>query len=265
MNGRAAMRTAVLQATAISKRYGNIVALEGVDFEIFRGEIVALIGDNGAGKSTLTKILCGAVSPDSGSIAVNGEPLVFSTPRDAQRAGIETAYQDLALAPDLDIPANLFLGREPVRKGLLGFLDFFDAASMRRSSEEHLRDFGLKVDKLQQRVDALSGGQRQAIAVARAVLWAKNVVIMDEPTAALGVTQSALVLDLARRVSSSGTAVILVSHNLPQVFETSHRIVVLRHGKRVGALDPKRATMDDAVSLMTGASGTSKSFPGAQT
>ncbi len=246
--------TALLQATGISKRYGNVVALDGVDFEVNGSEIVALIGDNGAGKSTLTKILSGAISPDTGTIEMRGEERTFSSPRAAHDAGIETAYQDLALAPDLDIAANLFLGREPVRPGLLGFLDFYDATAMRAATEQHLEEFGIKVGKITQRVDTLSGGQRQAIAVARAVLWGRDVVIMDEPTAALGVAQSALVLRLMRRVCDKGTAVIFISHNLPHVFEISDRIIVLRHGCRVGTLDPRTATMEQAVSLMTGAS-----------
>jgi ABC-type sugar transport system ATPase subunit len=245
--------TPVLKATGISKRYGNVVALDGVDFEVFGGEVLGLIGDNGAGKSTLTKILAGAVTADAGTIFFKDRPRAFSTPREALRAGIEMVYQDLSLAPDLDVSANLFLGREPLRKGFWGMLDFYDAADMRNRSAEHLRDFGLKVEKLHQPVDSLSGGQRQAIAVARAVLWGREVVIMDEPTAALGVAQSALVLSLMRRVSSTGTAVIFVSHNLPHVFEACDRIVVLRQSKRVGTLDPKRASMDETVSLMTGA------------
>ncbi|HEV3153301.1 MAG TPA: ATP-binding cassette domain-containing protein [Candidatus Baltobacteraceae bacterium] len=245
---------AAIEAKRISKRYGKVVALEDVDFEAYPGEIVAVIGDNGAGKSTLIKILSGAVIPDSGSMAIAGQSRSFSGPRDAQRVGIETVYQDLALAPDLDIAANLFLGREPVRKGFFGALDFFDSSAMRLQAEEHLRDFGIKVSKIEQTVDTLSGGQRQAIAVARSVLWGKSVVIMDEPTAALGVAQSSLVLDLMRRVRSKGIAVIFISHNLPHVFETADRIVVLRHGRRVGSLDPKTSTMDQAVSLMTGAS-----------
>jgi len=243
----------VLQTTAISKRYGSVVALDSVDFEVYPGEVLGLIGDNGAGKSTLTKILAGAVTADSGSIFYKGRPCSFVTPRDAMRAGIESVYQDLSLAPDLDVSANLFLGREPLRKGFWGMLDFYDPADMRARCAEHLGDFGLKLEKLDQPVDSLSGGQRQAIAVARAVLWGREVVIMDEPTAALGITQSALVLALMRRAAGSGTAVIFVSHNLPHIFEACDRIVVLRQSKRVGTLDPKRASMDETVSLMTGA------------
>ena len=243
----------VLEAKAICKRFGNVVALKDVDFEAHVGEITALIGDNGAGKSTLTKIISGAIEPDAGTLLMRGKAVAFRTPRDARDAGIETAYQDLALAPDLDIAANLFLAREILRPGLLGALDMFDRTAMRQRALDHLRDFGIKVTSIDQRVDTLSGGQRQSIAVARTVLWGAAVIIMDEPTAALGVAQTALVLDLARKVRDAGAAVIFISHNLPQVFDVADRIVVMRHGHRVGTLDPRAATMEHAVSLMTGA------------
>lgn len=245
--------TPVLGARSISKRFGNVVALEAVDFEVNAGEIVAIIGDNGAGKSTLTKIISGALTPDSGSLEMRGTPVTFNSPADARRAGIETTYQDLALADDLDIAANLFLAREIVLPGILGRLDFLDRPAMRKRAEEHLRDFGIKVESIDQRVDTLSGGQRQSIAVARSVFWGSKVVIMDEPTAALGVAQSALVFALMRRVRDSGSAVVFISHNLPQVFEAANRIVVMRRGQRVATLDPRTATMEHAVSLMTGA------------
>ncbi len=244
----------VLCAPGVSKRYGSVVALGQVDFEVVPGEVVALIGDNGAGKSTLTKILAGAIVPDTGPIEIDGARVTLNDPRDAHRLGIETVYQDLALAPDLDIAANLFLGRELRRPGILGAMNFFDNRAMQERAEEHLRDFGIGVTSIRQRVDSLSGGQRQSIAVARSVLWGRRVVLMDEPTAALGVVQAALVLQLIRRVSEAGIAVVLVSHNLPHVFEIAHRVVVLRQGVRVGTLDPKDASMDQAVGLMTGAS-----------
>jgi ABC-type sugar transport system ATPase subunit len=247
-------RTApVLAVRGISKRFGNVVALESVDFEVFAGEIVALVGDNGAGKSTLTKVISGAIEPDSGTIELHGKRVSFRTPADARDAGIETTYQDLALAGDLDIAANLFLAREIVRPGLLGRLDFLDRAEMKRRAEEHLRDFGIRIDSIEQRVDTLSGGQRQSIAVARSVFWGSALVIMDEPTAALGLAQAALVVQLMRKVRDAGTAVVFISHNLPQVFEAADRIVVMRRGSRVATLDPRTATMDQAVSLMTGA------------
>lgn len=243
----------VLEARGISKRFGNVIALEDVDFEVHAGEIAALIGDNGAGKSTLANVISGVIAPDSGSIALRGNPVTFRTPKDARAAGIETAYQDLALAPDLDIAANLFLAREIVRPGVLGKLDMFDRAEMRIRAQEHLSAFGIRVGSIDQRVDTLSGGQRQSIAVARTVLWGAAVIIMDEPTAALGVAQTALVIELVRKVRDKGTAVVFISHNLPQVFDVADRIVVMRHARRVGTLDPRTDTMDHAVSLMTGA------------
>lgn len=242
----------ILEAAAISKRFGNVVALEAVDLALYSGEITALIGDNGAGKSTLTNVISGAVSPDSGALLLRGCSIAFGNPGAARSAGIETTYQDLALAPDLDIASNLFLGRELVRSGWLSAFDILDRAEMRKRAQEHLRAFGIKVSSIDQRVDTLSGGQRQSIAVARSILWGAAVIIMDEPTAALGVAQTALVLDLMRKVRDAGAAVIFISHNLPQVFEIADRIVVMRHGRRVGALDPRSATMDHAVSLMTG-------------
>jgi ABC-type sugar transport system ATPase subunit len=243
----------VLAVNGICKRFGNVIALDDVDFECTSGEITALIGDNGAGKSTLMKIIAGVVAPDAGTMHLRGARVQFMSPADARNAGVETAYQDLALAPDLDIAGNLFLARELVRPGLLGKLDVLDRPEMRKRAREHLSAFGIRVDSIDQRVDTLSGGQRQSVAVARTVLWGAAVIIMDEPTAALGVAQTALVLDLARKVRDAGTAVIFISHNLPQVFDIADRIVVMRHMRRVGTLDPKTATMDQAVSLMTGA------------
>ncbi len=245
----------VLAAHDISKRFGNVIALEHIDFEVYPGEIVALIGDNGAGKSTLIKILSGTLTPDSGTLLMRGKPVHFASPRDAREAGIETVYQDLALAPDLDVPANLFLGRETRRAGLLGLLDVLDVRGMRARAQSHLEALGVKIKSVDQRVDTLSGGQRQSVAVSRSVFWGRDVVIMDEPTAALSVAQSALVLGLIKRVRDAGTPVILISHNLPHVFDAADRMVVLRHGSRVGVLDPKTATMEQAVSLMTGALG----------
>jgi ABC-type sugar transport system ATPase subunit len=251
----------VLAVRGISKRFGNVVALENVDFEVYAGEIVALVGDNGAGKSTLTKVISGAIEPDSGTIELHGKSIVLRTPADARLAGIETTYQDLALAGDLDIAANLFLAREIVRPGILGRLDFLDRAEMKKRAEEHLRDFGIRIDSIEQRVDTLSGGQRQSIAVARSVFWGSALVIMDEPTAALGVAQSALVFQLMRKVRDAGTAVVFISHNLPQVFEVADRVVIMRRGQRVATLDPHVATMDQAVSLMTGATASHESAP----
>jgi fructose transport system ATP-binding protein len=255
MTAAAQERVPVLAARNVSKRFGSVVALEHIDFEVYPGEVVALIGDNGAGKSTLIKILSGTLAPDSGTLLMRGTPVTFSSPRDAREAGIETVYQDLALAPDLDVPANLFLGREIRRPGLLGRLDMLDVRAMREKAQAHLDGLGVKIKSVDQRVDTLSGGQRQSVAVSRSVFWGRDVVIMDEPTAALSVAQSALVIRLIKRVREGGTPVVLISHNLPHVFEAADRMIVLRHGTRVGTLDPKAATMEQAVSLMTGALG----------
>lgn len=245
----------ILAARGISKRFGSVIALQPIDFEVYPGEIVALIGDNGAGKSTLIKILSGTLAPDTGTLLMRGKPVSFTSPRDAREAGIETVYQDLALAPDLDVPANLFLGREVRRSGILGLFDVLDNRAMRTRAQAHLDGLGVKIKSVDQRVDTLSGGQRQSVAVSRSVFWGRDVVIMDEPTAALSVAQSALVLSLIKRVRDSGTPVVLISHNLPHVFEAADRMIVLRHGSRVGTLIPKTATMEQAVSLMTGALG----------
>jgi fructose transport system ATP-binding protein len=254
--GSTATAVPVLAARDVSKRFGNVVALQHIDFEVYPGEIVALIGDNGAGKSTLIKILSGTLAPDSGTLLMRGSPVSFASPRDARHAGIETVYQDLALAPDLDVPGNLFLGRELRRSGWLGLLDVMDVRAMRARAQAHLDTLGVKIKSVDQRVDTLSGGQRQSVAVSRSVFWGRDVVIMDEPTAALSVAQSALVVGLIKRVRDAGTPVVLISHNLPHVFEAADRMIVLRHGTRVGTLDPKTATMEQAVSLMTGALGT---------
>ena len=195
-----APRLPLLEARGIVKRYGSVTALEGADFEVYPGEVAALIGDNGAGKSTLIKILSGVVRPDEGTITMRGKPMDFHGPRDAQAMGIETVYQDLALAPDLDVASNLYLGREIKQPGLLGFLDFYNQRAMREQADRHLRDLKVNLRSIRQTVDTLSGGQRQSVAVARAVLWSKDLVIMDEPTAALGVAQSGMVLELVKRV-----------------------------------------------------------------
>jgi len=193
MEKAAASAVPVLAAHDVSKRFGNVIALQHIDFELYPGEIVAVIGDNGAGKSTLIKILAGTLAPDSGTLLMRGKPVSFASPRDARAAGIETVYQDLALAPDLDVPANLFLGRELRRPGLLGLLDVLDVPAMRERAAAHLDALGVKIKSVDQSVDTLSGGQRQSVAVSRSVFWGRDVVIMDEPTAALSVAQSALV------------------------------------------------------------------------
>jgi simple sugar transport system ATP-binding protein len=242
----------VLEARGINKWFGPVRALTDVDFAVCPGEIVALIGDNGAGKSTLINVLTGVLRPDAGEMLFQGRPVHFSSPHDARELGIETVYQDLAIAPHLDAVANIYLGREAKLPGLLGKLGFLDNKKMRQETAEQLARLRVRVPNLQRRMITLSGGQRQGVAVARSVMWASKVVIMDEPTAALGVAQAGMVLDLMREVRNSGTPVVFISHNMPHVFEVADRIVVLRLGKVVAQLDPRCDSIDAAVSLMTG-------------
>lgn len=242
----------VLRARGIDKHFGPVHALRGVDFEVRPDEIVALIGDNGAGKSTLINALTGVFPFDAGELTFAGRHVRFGSPHEARASGIETVYQDLAVAPHLDAVANIFLGREHRRRGILGTLGFLDQERMYRETSEQLRRLGVRVPNLRRRLVTLSGGQRQGVAVARAVMWASKVVIMDEPTAALGVAQTAMVLDLMRQVRNNGIPVVFISHNMPHVFEVSDRIVVLRLGQVVAELDPRTATIDDAVAAMTG-------------
>jgi len=250
--GDAASSAPVLKVTGIEKHFGPVHALQGVDFAVGRGEIVALIGDNGAGKSTFINCLTGVTAPDAGQMEFEGRTVSFGSPQEARSHGIETVYQDLAIAPHLDAVANIFLGREIRRSGVLGGLGFLDQLRMRRETEAQLTKLKVRVPGLQRRMTTLSGGQRQGVAVARAVMWASKVVIMDEPTAALGVAQTRQVLDLMRQVRDTGIPVVFISHNMPNVFEVADRIVVLRLGRIVGELDPRTATVDDAVSAMTG-------------
>jgi simple sugar transport system ATP-binding protein len=243
----------VLEARDIVKSFGRVQALRGANFSIDAGEVVALVGDNGAGKSTLVKALAGVHPPDSGEIIFEGRTVSIQTPQQARDIGIETVYQDLALAAEIDPAANMFLGREVLRPGPLGKLGFLDKASMRRRSEEAFRDLGVRIQDTTAPVANMSGGQRQGIAITRAVTWASKVIFMDEPTAALGVVQTRNVLELIRRVRDHGLAVVLISHNLPEVFEVADRIEVLRLGERVARLRPKEVSMEDVVSAMTGA------------
>ena len=244
----------VMEARGLVKRYGHVTALDHSDFELRSGEILAVIGDNGAGKSSLIKALSGALIPDAGEIFLDGKPVRFRTPLDARRAGIETVYQDLAIAPALSIAENLYLGRELRRPGVLGSVfRMLDKRRMLDESAAAMRDLNITVGSVRQPVESLSGGQRQGVAVARSAAFARHVVIMDEPTAALGVKQSATVLDLIRRVRDRGLSVVLISHDMPHVFEIADRIHVARLGKRVALLDPKAVTMSDAVAVMTGA------------
>ena len=244
----------ILEARGIVKRYGHVVALGGADLELYPGEILAIIGDNGAGKSTLIKALSGALQPDEGEIRLDGERVHFRSPRDARRAGIETVYQDLAVAPALDIASNIFLGRELRRRGPQGsVLRMLNKGAMRREATRHFAELQIGIRSMAQPVENLSGGQRQGVAVARAATWARRVVIMDEPTAALGVKETRQVLDLIKRVRDRGLPVILISHDMPNVFELADRIQIMRLGRRVAIVTPQTHSMPEAVAIMTGA------------
>ena len=244
----------VLAASALTKRYGQVTALAGVDFELLPGEILAVIGDNGAGKSSLIKALSGALIPDTGEIRLDGVPVHFKSPTEARSHGIETVYQDLAVAPALDIASNLFLGRELRKPGLRGsLLRMVDKKEMLAQSAQHMANLKIGIRSMSQAVETLSGGQRQGVAVARAAAWANRLVIMDEPTAALGVKESGMVLQLIREVRDRGLPVILISHNMPHVFEVADRIHIQRLGTRVAVITPKTHTMSEAVAIMTGA------------
>jgi simple sugar transport system ATP-binding protein len=249
------MTEPLLEARRIVKSFGRVRALRGADFTVYPGEVVALIGDNGAGKSTLVKTLSGVHPPDAGEILFEGNPVTLHNPTEARDLGIETVYQDLALAPDLESSANLFLGREDVRSGLIGKLGFLDNGAMRKRTKEAFTTLGVGVQDVEAPVANFSGGQRQGVAVARAVTWASKVVFMDEPTAALGVVQTAKVLELIRRVRDTGLSVVLISHNMPDVLAVSDRVEVLRLGERVAQFKTSEVTMETLVGAMTGAIG----------
>jgi len=244
-----------LEGIGLRKRYGRVVAMDGVEFELRQGEILAVIGDNGAGKSTLIKALAGAVKPDAGEIRLGGVPVSFRSPMDARRAGVESVFQNLALSPALSIADNLFLGREIRKTGWSGrFLRSLDRRAMAAEARRQLSALGLTtVQDIHQKVETLSGGQRQGVAVARACAFGGRVVIMDEPTAALGVKESRRVLDLILDVKRRGLSVILISHNMPHVFEIADRIHIHRLGQRLGVVRPQDFTMSDVVGFMTGA------------
>ena len=249
------MAEPILTAQGLTKLYGRVVALDRCDFELYAGEVLAVIGDNGAGKSTLIKALSGAVQPDAGEIRLNGQVVRFGSPLDARHAGIETVYQTLALSPALSIADNIFLGREIRKSGGLGrWVRMLDRAEMRRLARDKLSDLGLMtIQDIDQPVETLSGGQRQGVAVARAAAFGSKVIIMDEPTAALGVKESRRVLELINDVRSRGIPIVLISHNMPHVFEVADRIHVHRLGRRLTIIDPKDHSMSDAVAYMTGA------------
>jgi fructose transport system ATP-binding protein len=245
----------VLQARGLVKRYGRVTALDNADFDLYPGEILGVIGDNGAGKSTLIKALCGAVAPDAGEVKLAGAIVNFRSPLEAREAGIETVYQNLALSPALSIADNMFLGREIRAPGFFGrYLRALDRSTMQRVAREKLSEIGLlTIQNINQQVETLSGGQRQGVAVARAAAFGSRVVIMDEPTAALGVRESRRVLELILDVRKRGLPIVLISHNMPHVFEVCDRVHIHRLGRRLAVIDPKKQSMSDAVAMMTGA------------
>ncbi|MBO9465287.1 Ribose import ATP-binding protein RbsA [Pelagimonas phthalicica] len=245
----------ILKARGLVKRYGKVTALDHCDFDLMPGEILAVIGDNGAGKSSLIKAVSGAVTPDEGTVTLEGQEVRFSSPIEAREAGIETVYQTLAMSPALSIADNMFMGRELRRPGWRGrYLRQLDRPAMEKFARDKLTELGLMtIQNINQAVETLSGGQRQGVAVARAAAFGSKVIILDEPTAALGVKESRKVLELIQDVKSRGIPIILISHNMPHVFELADRIHVHRLGKRLCVIDPKDYTMSDAVAFMTGA------------
>lgn len=245
----------ILKGRGLVKRYGKVTALDGCDFDLMPGEILAVIGDNGAGKSSLIKAVSGAVIPDEGTVTLEGKEVKFSSPIAAREAGIETVYQTLAMSPALSIADNIFMGRELRRPGFRGkWLRQLDRPAMEKFARDKLTELGLlTIQNINQAVETLSGGQRQGVAVARAAAFGSKVIILDEPTAALGVKESRKVLELIQDVKARGIPIILISHNMPHVFELADRIHVHRLGKRLCVIDPKDYTMSDAVAFMTGA------------
>ena len=249
------MTQPLLTARNLVKRYGRVTALDHADFDLYPGEILAVIGDNGAGKSSLIKAISGAVQPDEGEIRLDGQPVSFASPLEARKAGIETVYQTLALSPALSISDNMFMGREIRKPGVMGkWFGMLDKPAMDKFARDKLTDLGLMtIQNISQPVETLSGGQRQGVAVARAAAFGSRVIILDEPTAALGVKESRRVLDLILDVKSRGIPIVLISHNMPHVFEVADRIHIHRLGKRLCVINPKEHSMSDAVAYMTGA------------
>ena len=245
--------TPLLEARGMSRSFGHVRALDNASFDVNAGEVVALIGDNGAGKSTMVKALTGNLDADDGQLLFDGEPVRIDTPAKASAMGIEVVYQDLALAPHLNPVQNMFLGREVPRRGVLGKLGFMDEKTMRVRAEEGFRELGGTVTDLSARVGEMSGGQRQQIAIVRAITWADRLVFLDEPTAALGVVQTKNVLDTIKRVRDKGIAVVLISHSMPHVLEVADRVQVMRLGTRVATLPAKGTTVEELVGAMTGA------------
>lgn len=245
----------ILKGRNLVKRYGRVTAIDHCDFDLMPGEILGVIGDNGAGKSSLIKAVSGAVIPDEGDIFLEGKKVQFTTPIQARAAGIETVYQTLAMSPALSIADNMFMGRELRKPGIRGkWFRQLDHKKMEEIAREKLSELGLMtIQNINQAVETLSGGQRQGVAVARAATFGSKLVIMDEPTAALGVKESRRVLELIKDVRARGLPIILISHNMPQIFEVSDRIHIHRLGKRAAVIKPKDFTMADAVAIMTGA------------
>jgi fructose transport system ATP-binding protein len=247
--------TPIVQGINLVKTFGRVVALDGANLELYPGEVLAVVGDNGAGKSSLIKCFSGAHIPDAGEMLVMGERVEFKSTNEARRHGVETVFQTLAVSPALDIASNLYLGREQRKPGFLGTVfRTLDKKKMRQDSAQHLKDLGIStLQNITQAVETLSGGQRQAVAVARAAAFGSQVIILDEPTAALGVNESARVLKMIQDLRDRGLSVILISHNMPQVFEVADRIHVARLGKRAAVVTPRSASMNDVVAIMTGA------------
>ncbi|MDT4937688.1 MAG: fructose transport system ATP-binding protein [Pseudonocardiales bacterium] len=249
------MTAPLLEARGLVKTFGHVVGLAGVDLTLNAGEVLAVIGDNGAGKSTLIKCLSGAMTPDAGVMLVDGRPVTFRSTQEARTAGIETVYQTLAVAPALDIASNLFLAREQRRRGVLGSVfRMLDTGGMRKQAKKYIDELGINtLQNINQAVETLSGGQRQAVAVARAAAFGAKIVILDEPTAALGVRETGQVLELVRDLRERGLGVILVSHDMPNVFEVADRIHIQRLGRGAGIITPQSHTAAEAVAIMTGA------------
>ncbi len=245
----------ILKARGLVKRFGKVTALDHCDFDLYPGEVLAVIGDNGAGKSVMIKTLSGAIKPDGGKIWLEGRETAFTSPLEARKQGIETVYQTLALSPALSIADNMFMGRELRKSGIMGTLfKQLDRATMSAFAREKLTELGLlTIQNINQSVETLSGGQRQGVAVARAAAFGSKVIILDEPTAALGVKESRKVLELIQEVRDRGMPVVLISHNMPHVFEVADRIHIHRLGERLCTINPKDYTMSDAVAFMTGA------------
>jgi D-xylose transport system ATP-binding protein len=246
-------RKPILEMRGVSKRFGAVQALAEVDFEVYLGEVVGLVGDNGAGKSTLIKIISGVYQEDAGQYIFEGREVTVNNPREAAELGIETVYQDLALCDNLDVVANLYLGREKVQSAIPGVLETLDEITMQREAQRVIDELHVRIPSVRSRVATLSGGQRQSTAVARAVMWNSKVVLLDEPTAALGVEQTRLVKDLILRLREQGLGVVVISHNLADVFDVSDRIIVLYLGRRVATFQTHASNPEQVVAAITGA------------